>query len=134
MVEARGPEAPQVNPVVRPPLGLTLRWPTTATAWAGLAIMIAADAWLIYNKQTEAVAVLTGLILNNLGLTLQQSTALSMAVAATTHASRAADAAADAAVKTDDRLSTLTEAVRDIQENPAQPGTAGWMERNAPPN
>lgn len=126
------PVEPKAAPI-QAPNGLTIRWPTNPSSWAGLIILAICVAWLANNKQYEAAAILFGLLLSQLGISGQSAAALAFAFRAAEHASQAANTAADAAAQTDAKLNVALEAVKDIQDNPAQPGTPGWMERNAPP-
>jgi hypothetical protein len=107
-----------------------LRWPTTVVGWLGLTCLVAADVWLAYTRQDAVVLILTGYIFNQMGMDAKQSATLTTVVAAVGHsiraadaADRAADAAVETAVKADEKLNTIEAGIKDIQDNPAMPGT-----------
>lgn len=134
MGQASHPPQPVGTPTepIRPKVSLRLCWPTDVPSWLGLIVLVGCCGYLYQREQFEVAAILFGIILNQLGVSGQQTAALTMAFRAAEHAAQAAQTAEVNASQTQEKLEVVKEAVKDIQENPALPGTPGWMDRNAP--
>jgi hypothetical protein len=113
-----------------------IKLPTTTTAWICLVIIAALDAWSLYKGNDTQASVLTGIVCMMLGMSREQAAVAAVAVQAAnnaaSHAQVAADVAVETAAKADEKLDTALVALKDIQDNPAMPGTPGWMDQQRP--
>jgi hypothetical protein len=100
-------------------------------AWLALLVVAGLDAYAFYRGNETQSTVLTGILCMMLGMSREQAAVAAIAVRAASNAQVAADISADTAAKADDKLTTIAEAVKDIQDNPVMPGTPGWMDERA---
>jgi hypothetical protein len=116
------PPLPPLPPVIRtdppPPCVQAI---ASVAKWAGVVGLWGLAGWLFSKGQTDAGSVVLTLALTHSGMAVQGSTIVAMGV-------RAAISGTTAAHNTE----IVKEAVRDIQENPAQGGTSGWMAARGP--
>lgn len=109
-----------------------IKLPQTITAWVCLVIIGGLDAYAFYKGNDTQASVLTGIVCLMLGMSREHAAVAAMAVraanSAADNAQVAADVAAETAIKTDEKLDTALGALKDIQDNPAMPGTPGQIE------
>lgn len=128
-------------------------WPQTALARAGPTVLAVAMVWLIAKGQYETAGMVLGVICWMLGMDARQAAAIGFSfraavnsASASEHASEAkgiAEIAAESASTAAHRATHAAETaassaemikagIRNIQDNPAGGGTAGWMDRHDP--
>ena len=107
--------------------GPLIRLPTTKTAIVCLVIVAALDAWALYEGNDTQASVLTGIVCMMLGMSREQAAVAAVAVqaanSAANHAQVAADVAVETASRADEKLNVIEAGIKNIQDNPAMPGT-----------
>lgn len=104
-----------------------IHWPTSIKEWIGLGVIGLAAGLLLWKDQTELALLAVGLLLNQLGVSAQNATILTAAVAAATRAGHAAIQADQAASQAASTRDVILDA-----HNPIEPGMPGWHETRPP--